>query len=114
MHRPGLVRPGVGGGRSDSAEDEDENEAQDGECLGDSEAQDGQRLEDALGLRLTGHTVDEGSEDEADREGRAQRRDAVANEGKGAGHDLQIPSLVVSYLGWCRSIVRVNGWSMKL
>src|SRR5690606_39427972 len=61
-----------------SEPDEEQHQGEDRERLGEREAQDGDRLEDLLGLRLAGHAVDVGGEDQTHADGRADRSEAVA------------------------------------
>ena len=81
-----LVRRAMTGGPFYSEEREDETD----ECehLGQGEAQERERAQDAVGLRLTGHAVDVRSEDQADTDTGADRRereDQRATERQGRG-----------------------------
>src|SRR5690606_2753676 len=69
-----------------SEPDEEQHQGEDRERLGEREAQDGDRLEDLLGLRLTGHAVDVGGEDQTHADGRADRSEAVAEQSDVTSH----------------------------
>ncbi len=60
---------------------EEEDQTEDRERLGEGEAQDRDRAQQVRCFRLTSDAIDVGGEDQADGDGRADGREAVANEG---------------------------------